>query len=409
MTFSCVTLGCKTNQTDTDRLIGQLISRGHTYLPWGEPVCAIIINTCSVTATGDKKSRAVINRAHREFPDAIIAVHGCMGQGLTQKPPNIDILGGTGDKAKFIEELERAVGCDNPESPTLNSQLSTFNSSRTRAFLKIQDGCSNSCSYCIIPSLRGQSRSVAFEDVMDGARAYADSGVKEIVLTGIEISAYNEGLAPLETALADAFPAVRFRLGSLDPSCVTYVFTKTLSKHKNICPHFHLALQSGCDKTLAAMDRNYDTVIAAEAVKHLCGAFDCTLGCDLIVGFPGESEEDFKESLDFIKRMGFTFTHIFPFSVRPGTKAAALPGHLTNAIKRERARRAALSTDRLFAESAARQTELDVLFETERDGESFGHADNYFEVRVKEIGLHNEIRRVKILEVNEKTLYGGLL
>jgi threonylcarbamoyladenosine tRNA methylthiotransferase MtaB len=273
-----------------------------------------------------------------------------------------------------------------------------------------------------VPSLRGKPRSVALSELINSAREIADNGVKEIVLTGIEISAYRNDhpgaarhpskggeLAELAVTLADALPDVRFRLGSLDPSCVTGEFSEILSKHKNICPHFHLAIQSGCDKTLAAMGRNYDTAAVERAAEHLRGAFDCTLGCDLIVGFPGETEKDFLKTLSFIEHIGSTFAHIFPFSSRPGTKAAELPGHLTNAVKRERARHAALTADRLFVESAAKQSELNVLFETEKDGESVGHSDNYFEVRVMQLGLHNEIRRVKIFEVNNKTLYGGLL
>lgn len=412
MTFSCLTLGCKTNQTESDRLAEQLTSNGHIQVPWGEPAQAIIINTCSVTATGDRKCRAAINRARREHPNAVIAAHGCMAQGIAEKPPNIDVLGGTGDRTKFITELENAAMLRYKETErSMGAPYNAHNSqlSKTRAFIKIQDGCSNSCSYCIIPSLRGASRSISLDDIFLDAKKHADKGVKEMVLTGIEISAYDGGLAPFAAALAAAFPDVRFRLGSLDPSCVTAEFTETLSKHKNICPHFHLALQSGCGKTLAAMNRHYDINRAEEAIKLLRRSFDCTLGCDLIVGFPGESEADFQESLDFVACQEFTFTHIFPYSVRPGTVAADMPDQLSRAVKQERARRAAELQKKLFKKSAEKQSILSVLFETERDGESFGHSKNYFEVAVKETGLHNEVKHVKINGVKGKILFGGLL
>lgn len=410
MTFSCLTLGCKTNQTESDRLAEQLTSKGHVQVPLGEPAQAIIINTCSVTATGDRKCRAAISRARRENPNAIIAAHGCMAQGFPEKPSNIDVLGGTGDRTKFIEELENAAATRFKDTgrpvcvPYTNGSLS-----KTRAFIKIQDGCSNSCSYCIIPSLRGESHSIPLDEVLKDVKKHADRGVKEMVLTGIEISAYDGGIAPLAAALAAAFPDVRFRLGSLDPSCVTSAFTETLSEHKNICPHFHLALQSGCGKTLSAMNRHYDITRAAEAIKLLRNSFNCTLGCDLIVGFPGESEADFQESLDFVACNEFTFTHIFPYSVRPGTAAADMSDQLSRAVKQERARRAAELQKKLFKKSAEKQTVLSVLFETECDGESFGHSENYFEVTVSEPDLHNEVRYVKIIGVKGNILFGGLL
>lgn len=416
MTFSCYTLGCKTNQTETDALASALAARGHTRLDWGSSVQAIIINTCSVTAVSDKKSRGVISRARRENPNAVIAVHGCMAQSVKSKPPHINVLGGTGDRTGFIEEIERTVG-DTPTGVSQNicgkkvagEDDSPLHSARTRAFLKIQDGCSNACAYCIIPSLRGGSRSLPFEEILSGAKAFVDSGAKEIILTGIEISAYDGGAAALATNLAERFPETRFRLGSLDPLCVTRKFVETLSRFDNICPHFHLALQSGCDKTLSAMNRKYGAEQAAEAVRLLRGAFDCTLGCDLIVGFPGESDVDFDESLAFVEEQGFTFMHIFPYSKRPGTHAAGMAGQLTNAVKRERANRASALADRLFSASAAAQTELSVLFETEKDGYCIGHAENYFEAAVRGEGLRNEIRRVKIIRAQERTLIGELV
>ncbi|MCL1819721.1 MAG: MiaB/RimO family radical SAM methylthiotransferase [Oscillospiraceae bacterium] len=434
MIFSCLTLGCKTNQTETDSLAETLMSHGHEYSPYGGAVNAVIINTCSVTSVSDKKSRAAISRARRDNPGAVIAVHGCMAQAMTEKPPNVDVLGGTGDRSGFIEALERVTatrgarliiknGVPGSSRSTVgavigrtlqyinsqrfaDAQSAPLQKQKTRAFLKVQDGCSNSCSYCIIPSLRGESRSVPLADVVQNAKRFADSGAKEIVLTGIEISAYDGGIAHLAATLAEEFQSIRFRLGSLDSSCVTSEFARILSARKNICPHFHLAVQSGCGKTLAAMNRQ--TEKAAQAVKLLRSAFDCTLGCDIIVGFPGESEADFLESLDFIENHKFTFTHIFPYSDRPGTAAASMPNKLTNAEKRARARRASELSDRLFAESAAKQIFLDVLFETEKDGESIGHAENYFEVCVKAENLRNEIRRVKILGIRGKTLIGEL-
>lgn len=429
MIFSCLTLGCKTNQTETDALAAALETKGHTRAAWGEPSRALIINTCSVTSVSDRKSRGAINKARKEQPGAVIAVHGCMAQGMTEKPPDIDVLGGTGDRAAFIEELERAVEnlTKHPSaSPTGERRRAAGgvapykNADRTRAFLKIQDGCSNACAYCIIPSLRGGSRSIPYDEVLSGAEVFARGGAREIVLTGIEISAYDGGVDALAARLAERFPRVRFRLGSLDPSCVTETFAETLSKYDNICPHFHIALQSGCGRTLTAMNRSYGAAQAARAVELLRaipllggvpagrGGY-CTTGCDLIAGFPGETEEDFAETLEFIEKQNFTFMHIFPYSKRPGTVAAGLGGQLTNAVKKERASRAAALADKLFERSADRQDVLSVLFESERGGFSVGHADNYFEVSVKGTGLRNEVRHVKITGRAGKTLTGEIL
>ncbi|MCL2084795.1 MAG: tRNA (N(6)-L-threonylcarbamoyladenosine(37)-C(2))-methylthiotransferase MtaB, partial [Oscillospiraceae bacterium] len=184
MIFSCLTLGCKTNQTETDALAAVLTAKGHIRTDWGRPAQALIINTCSVTAVSDRKSRGAVNKARREYPDAVIAVHGCMAQGMEAKPPNIDVLGGTGDRTGFVEEIERAVGLRGESAVSVPGGRNAVFRARTRAFLKIQDGCSNACAYCIIPGLRGGSRSTPFDEAARGAEAFAREGAREIVLTG---------------------------------------------------------------------------------------------------------------------------------------------------------------------------------------------------------------------------------
>ncbi len=424
MTFACYTLGCKTNQTETDALAAILQAHGHTEVTWGAPCDAAIINTCSVTAVSDKKSRAVIRRMRREQPEVVLAVHGCMAQGGVDPTLGIDVLGGTGDRNGFLSLVERAVTARGSQPVALRTQAAEHQdfevlpvvtgTARTRAFFKVQDGCSGACAYCIIPSLRGPSRSLSLPEVLAGGDALAAQGVCEIVLTGIEISAYQSGAADLPTmvsAIAAAHPAIRFRLGSVEPSTLTPHTIKTLAAIPNLCPHFHIALQSGCDNTLLAMNRRYPIAAVSHALTLLRAALPhCTLGCDVIVGFPGETEEDFAASLQFIEAQQFTFMHIFPYSLRPNTPAAARTDQVPAPVKQERAKRAAALSDRLL--SAHTETlvgrELPVLFETEIDGVSRGHADNYREVQVAATNLHNTVQPVRITHATNHILIGDL-
>ncbi|MEL7604019.1 MAG: MiaB/RimO family radical SAM methylthiotransferase, partial [Bacillota bacterium] len=330
----------------------------------GEAADAVIVNTCAVTAESGRKSRQLIRRLAGENPGALIAVCGCFSQLSPEETAALgaDVVHGSGDKARFAEDIARALEdrdsrlwADDPFARRIMEELpSGAVDGRTRAMLKIQDGCTNFCTYCIIPYTRGRVRSLPPERCAAQAEQLAARGFKELVITGIEIASYGRDLAP-KSRLAEAVEAIaaragelRLRLGSLEPTVITEDFAQRLRATGKVCDHFHLSLQSGCDEILARMNRKYDTARFYEAVALLRRVFpDCGLTADLIVGFPGETAENHRETLDFIRKCGFSSMHIFPYSKRPGTKAAEMPGQLTNAVKAERAHEAQAAADEM--------------------------------------------------------------
>lgn len=289
---------------------------------------------------------------------------------------------------------------------------------RTRAMLKVEDGCVNFCTYCIIPYARGPIRSLPLEEAACEAKRLAGAGYRELVLTGIEISSWGhdlkngQGLIDLVEAVCAAAPECRVRLGSLEPRTVTEDFCRRAAALPNLCPHFHLSMQSGCDATLKRMNRKYDSARYYESVTLLREHFDRPgITTDLIVGFPGETEEEFDQTLDFVRRCAFSAMHIFPYSRRTGTPAAALPGQVPKAEKEARARRAAAVAEELRAAWLERWVgeTLTVLFEEEKEGLWRGHAPNYTEVFAPGEGLHNVIKEVKITGIHRDGLKGSVL
>lgn len=396
----------------------------------GEGCDAVVVNTCAVTAESGRKSRQAVRRLRQLEPKAVVAVCGCFAQVSPEdvKALGVDLIAGSGDRARFVDALEKAVEqAQRPKEPEvlLDDALSrrTFEAlpaggglGRTRAMLKIQDGCSNFCAYCIIPYARGPARSMPLEDALRETERLREEGYLEIVVTGIEISSYGRDLEGV--TLLDAIPAIckaarpaRVRLGSLEPGTITPELVEMARRQENLCPHFHLSLQSGCDETLRRMGRRYDTARVAEAIDRLREAFpDCGITADLIVGFPGETEEEFAATLEFIRKCRFTGMHIFPYSPRPGTRAAAMPGQLDKETKRRRAHiagKAAREMKARFLRSLV-GTEQEVLFETEEDGVCSGHAGNYAEVRVFARGLARSLHRVRIIEAKEDLVLGEL-
>ena len=299
-------------------------------------------------------------------------------------------------------------------------------SNRTRALLKIQDGCNNFCAYCVVPYARGRSRSVLSEDIAEQAKQLEEQGYKEIVITGIEISSYGKDLNSGTTGkdlgsgttlidtiqtIGNAAPKARLRLGSLDPAIVSDEFCEKLSDIPNICNHFHLSLQSGCDATLGRMGRRYNTSIVMQAIASLRKHFsDCGITADLIVGFPGETDDEFAQTLKFIKKAAFSDMHIFPFSPRPRTKAADMPEQIEKSVKRERARIAAesasQSADRFKRAQIGKTTQ--VLFEQEKNGYSIGHSSNYLEIAVKDKAEKNSLHNVRITKIWNNLLQGEI-
>ena len=418
MKFAFYTLGCKTNQYETQAMEHLLLEKGHEIGSFEEACDGYVINTCSVTAVADKKNRAVIRRCRRDNPQAVIAVCGCYSQHDPDavRALGIDVIGGSGQRQAFVEMLLDAAG-EKRHEEQLDNALGRREfeclpagglEERTRAMLKVQDGCVNFCTYCIIPYTRGPIRSAPLEVAVAQAKELALRGYREIVLTGIEIAGWGQDqpgkpeLALLVEEICKAVPDLRIRLGSLEPRVVTEDFCRRLSVFPNLCPQFHLSMQSGSDTVLSRMKRKYDTARYYQSVKLLRKFFpECAVTTDMIVAFPGETEEEFAESLAFIRKCAFADMHIFPYSRRPGTPADKMPGQHNNATKEARSRAAialAEEMSRAYREGFVGRT-LEVLFE-EREGEFYtGHAPNYIKVYARGENLHNEIRTVTVLEV----------
>ena len=418
MKFAFYTLGCKTNQYETQAMEHLLLEKGHEIGSFEEACDGYVINTCSVTAVADKKNRAVIRRCRRDNPQAVIAVCGCYSQHDPEavRALGIDVIGGSGQRQAFVEMLLDAAG-EKRHEEQLDNALGRREfeclpagglEERTRAMLKVQDGCVNFCTYCIIPYTRGPIRSAPLEVAVAQAKELAVRGYREIVLTGIEIAGWGQDqpgkpeLALLVEEICKAVPDLRIRLGSLEPRVVTEDFCRRLSVFPNLCPQFHLSMQSGSDTVLSRMKRKYDTARYYQSVELLRKFFlECAVTTDMIVAFPGETEEEFAESLVFIRKCAFADMHIFPYSRRPGTPADKMPGQHNNATKETRSRAAialAEEMSRAYRESFVGRT-LEVLFE-EREGEFYtGHAPNYIKVYARGENLHNEIRTVTVLEV----------
>ncbi len=418
MRFAFYTLGCKTNQYETQAMERLLSELGHEIGPFDEDCDGYVINTCSVTAVADKKNRALIRRCRKTHPGAVIGVCGCYPQHAKEDvlALGVDVVGGSGNRREFLDMLldaaERGIQTCRTDNALRRREFEILPpgglEGRTRAMLKVQDGCVNFCSYCIIPYTRGPIRSAPLTLAVSQALALAAAGYREIVVTGIEIASWGADLpgkpplAELVEQLCQAVPHLRIRLGSLEPRIVTEDFCRRLAALPNLCPQFHLSLQSGCDATLQRMHRKYDTARYLESVSLLQRYFPgCAVTTDLIVAFPGETEEEFRQTLSFIRRCAFADMHIFPYSRRPGTLADKMPGQLGNAVKEARSReaiRAASEMSQAFREALVGQT-LDVLFE-EADGALYtGHAPNYVKVYAAGENLHNQIRHVRITRV----------
>ena len=430
MKIAFYTLGCKVNQYETQALEQLVTQRGHSLVPFEEAADAYVINTCTVTAVSDKKSRQVIRRARKAAPDAVIAVCGCYPQTHPDdvEKLGVDLISGTGDRTGFVDLLEREWS-DRQPITALDDAFSrrTFEplpagglEGRTRAMLKMEDGCVNFCSYCIIPYARGRVRSLPLDDCVRQARELEAAGYREIVLTGIEISSWGQDLEgkpelieAIEAICQGLSPDTRVRLGSLEPRTITPDFCRRAAALPNLCPHFHLSMQSGCDTVLARMNRKYDSNRYYESAKFLHEVYDRpAVTTDLIVGFPGETEEEFQQTLDFIQKCAFSAMHIFPYSKRPGTPAAKLPGQVLNAVKEERAHRAAQIARTMqdaYLDSWVGET-VPVLFEEEREGLWRGHTTRYCEVTVQSPQpLHNQLRQVRLTGRDGGALQGVLV
>ena len=404
----------------------ELTARGHTLVDFEDQADAYVVNTCTVTAVSDKKSRQMIRRARRQSPGAVVAVCGCYAQTKPEqiRDLDVDLISGTGDRMAFLDLLEHAV---REKEPVLAVDQAMRRRSfevlpaggmarRTRAMLKVEDGCVNFCSYCIIPYARGPVRSLPIRAAAEQTALLRNEGYKEIVLTGIEISSWGQDLKTGES-LIDLLEAVsaqagdmRIRLGSLEPRTITEDFCRRAAALPGLCPHFHLSMQSGCDDTLRRMNRKYDTDRYKKSVELLNVYFPRpAITTDLIVGFPGETEAEFAQTLEIVRACGFAEMHIFPYSIRTGTPAAKME-QVPKAVKEERSARAAevaAALNRRYLSGCVGET-YPVLYEQEAEGLWTGHAPNYILVGAKGQNLHNQVRRTKITGVQGNLLVGEL-
>lgn len=428
MRIALYTLGCKVNQYETQAMEQELTAQGHELVAFEEPADAYIINTCSVTTVSDKKSRQMIRRAKKMNPHAIVAACGCYAQTHTDEVAalGIDLVGGTGQRMEFLRQLlaaaeekrQRVLVDDALRRCEFEVLPAGGQMSRTRAMLKVEDGCRNFCSYCIIPFARGPVRSLPVAEAVRQTEQLAAEGYREVVLTGIEISSWGQDMAgeqsliDLLEAVSEAAGDMRLRLGSLEPRTITEDFCRRAARLKNLCPHFHLSLQSGCDETLRRMNRRYDAARYLESVALLRAYFSgVAVTTDLITGFPGETEEEFEKTLAFLRRCAFAQIHVFPYSIRPGTRAAAME-QVPKSVKEARAARAgqvAAELHEKYLRSCVGQI-FPVLFEQAgEDGCFVGHAPNYMEVAAAGENLHNCLRSVRITGVDGSVLKGEIL
>jgi len=422
-----ITLGCKVNQYETQAVMRLLEEAGHETVPSGKSGAdAVVINTCAVTAESERKSRQAVRRAKSANPGAKIIVCGCSSQNdsAAARALGADFVGGAGERLRIVDYLNGAAAQNDIPAPKTRRTIERLPAGepegRIRALLKVQDGCTNFCTYCIIPYLRGPVRSLPCEEAAAEAKRLAEQGAKEIVVTGIELSSYGRDsgsdLGELVATVCKSTVSfgTRIRLSSLEPSMLTPDFAEKLAGLHNLCPHFHLSLQSGSETVLERMNRKYTPEGYAKAVSALRSVFDDpAITTDLIVGFPMESDEEFRETLDFIKSIGFAGMHIFPYSKRSGTKAAEMPGQLTAAEKEGRAAVAAALAEEMKLSYMERQKgrSLRVLVEKKQQSCGLGHTENYMETLVCTTAASGNIERgllvpVRIIGIEDGRLVG---
>lgn len=430
MNFNIITLGCKVNQYESQAMREALIKHGYSLSDDKDKADITIINSCTVTSVSDAKNRKLINRVRRSNPDGIIILTGCMPQAFPDEENNFkncDIVLGNAKRAELIPTLEKFLETHNKliqitEHPMKNEEFENLSVSslgeHTRAFIKIEDGCNRFCSYCIIPYARGRVRSKPLDALKAEVENIALNGYKEVVLVGINLSAY--GLNE-DFDLADAVECAcsvdgieRVRLGSIEPEQMDDKMIARLSAQKKFCPQFHLSLQSGCDKTLKAMNRHYDSSEYAQIVANLRKAFDnSSMTTDIMVGFAGETLEDFEQSMSFVKSINFAKVHVFPYSQRKGTVAAKAPNQVEPAEKERRAKLMGELVEESRKEFLNSQVGLveEVLFERLRHGYLEGYTKNYTPIHVisDDASLCGLIRQVKIVSADTDFCNGVLI
>ena len=426
---SC-TLGCKVNQYETNAMEESFINSGYEIVNFEQKADIYVINTCTVTNMSDKKSRQMIRKAKQLNLNAIIVAVGCYAQVSKEeldKIEEVDLILGNNEKkeiVKYVEEFqkEKIVHLEDVfDQEEFIDFGTTLNMEKTRAVIKIQDGCDRFCSYCIIPYARGRVRSRKLDSVIEEVNSLAESGVKEIVLTGIHLASYGKDFKE-DITLINLLEKInkiegieRIRLGSLEPTIINEEFLSRLSRLEKICHHFHLSLQSGCDETLKRMNRKYTVAEFENVTKLLRNTYeDVILTTDIIVGFPGETEEEFNKTYEFLKNICFYKMHVFKYSRRKGTKAAVMENQVPPSVQEPRSKKlielSNMNEDKYNRTYVGKTVE--VLFEEQEGDYIKGHTANYLVVKVKEANIqkyHNQIEKVKVLEIKGEELTGDVI
>ncbi|MBQ9066557.1 MAG: tRNA (N(6)-L-threonylcarbamoyladenosine(37)-C(2))-methylthiotransferase MtaB [Clostridia bacterium] len=423
-------LGCKVNSYDTETMKEQFRADGWTISPVPEGCQCIVVNSCTVTAVSDQKTRQAVRRFKRTVPGAAVVLTGCLPQAFPQQAMDLqaaDIVVGNRDHKRILAAVHQFLERREQDSRIVDIELydhrtEEFESTsieafegRTRAVIKIQDGCNRYCSYCIIPTARGRSRSRSMESIAEELRKIKDAGFREVVLVGINLTCYglDNGHSFVDPiALACSYGFERVRIGSLEYDNITDEAIQKLTELPNFCPQFHVSLQAGCDKTLKNMRRHYTTGEYAETCEKLRRAFpDATITTDIMVGFPEETEEDFRESLNFARRIGFEKIHVFPYSPRKGTKAAEISPQIPKSVKTDRSHQMLAVAEEIRSDFLNRQIgkTVNVLCETYENGLIHGYTENYTPVRFPAPSpRNNEIVPVTITEVRDGACFGEL-
>ena len=428
MTFAFYTLGCKVNQYETAAMERMLVAAGYTPTMSDAEPDIFIINSCTVTAESDRKTRQTVRKYRRELPNSVIVLTGCMPQAFPDDGAKIDaadiVLGNHSNNriceaiSEFLETKRRVIIIDEHKKGDLfDTPPIDKIEERTRAYLKIQDGCNRFCSYCIIPTARGRERSKPLEDIKREVSTIAQMGHKEIVLVGINRSAYGNDIGATLCDAVDVVCAIdgieRVRLGSLEPDIFTDKMMARLKNQPKFCPQFHFSLQSGCDETLKRMNRHYNTDFYRNLIERVRNNFDnAAITTDIMVGFAGETEDEFEQSLRFAREIGFARAHIFAYSRRTGTVAARAKNQVTNAEKRTRSQKMIAVTKE--SETAFLKSQVgkvcSVLFETKRGNLNEGYTKNYTYVKVDTpADLCGEIRDVRITDTADDYCIGELV
>ncbi len=428
MNISLYTLGCKVNQYESQSIAELFLKLGYNVVPNSSPADVFIINSCTVTAESDRKTRQMLRRFRKKNPNAVLVLAGCMPQAFPRKAENLYeadiIVGNTAPDTipELVEQFKKSgeriikIGEHTRDEKFNTPTIENFGE-HTRAFMKIEDGCDRYCTYCIIPKARGFIRSKAIEDIEAEAKALANSGYREIVLVGINLSSFGKDngstLAQAVEAASKPAEIARVRLGSLEPDLMDDKLLDSLADNPKFCPQFHLSLQSGCDTTLKRMNRRYDSAFYMDLVTGIRSKFsNAAITTDIMVGFAGEDEQEFSHSLEFVKKVGFAKAHIFAYSRRAGTFADKYLFQVENAVKEERSRKMTEATaisEQAFLKDCIGK-EFGVLFET-NDGELYsGYTENYTLVKVySDKDLRGQILRVKCKCVKNDYIIGEIV